>query len=174
MAQSELSLFTTSRLAETWLPPDAESTSRWHQRDAMSQAAVSLKAVGLKLRSGNILITRCLKICLRCQNVRNKISPKRALVAQPWDAAVWMDLRYRDTSGLLLTPEKQHLGTCTYIILLRYLTRALEQPEKQGKKSCSASQDVECKVKGEGGLLFTSSTRDNYCFYTICKLCSEL
>ena len=41
-----------------------------------------------------------------------------------------MDLKYRVWSGMLQTPEKRPLGTCTYVLLLSYFTRALEQPEK--------------------------------------------
>ena len=46
-----------------------------------------------------------------------------------------MDMKYSVRSGMLQTPEKWLLVTCTYFLLLSYFTRALEQPEKWGQKS---------------------------------------
>ena len=56
------------------------------------------------------------------------------LLSKLWNATVWMDMKNRDRSELLQTPEVQPLGTCTYVLLLSYFTRVLEQPEKRGQQ----------------------------------------
>ena len=45
-------------------------------------------------------------------------------------------------------PRKATAGTCSYIQLISYLTRALEQQENVGQKSRPPFQDVEVKVAG--------------------------
>ena len=39
-------------------------------------------------------------------------------------------MKFRVRPGLLHSPEKRPLGTCTCVLLLSYFTGALEQPKK--------------------------------------------
>ena len=74
----------------------------------------------------NYLQRRAMKV------VQGKAGTGSAVLSSKlWDAAAFVDMKYRVRSGMLEATEKRSLGTWTYVLPLSYFSMVLEQMKNE-------------------------------------------